>query len=141
MATTSGFTVPSPARDIDNERLLQLVKASHEASGGIYGAPRILDDLREAGERCGRNRVAHLMKLNKLKGSTGFRRPKYGSGKPSHLAPNRLKRLFTVSVPNKAWVTDITYIRTWQGWLYLAVVIDLYSRRVIGWSMKPSLES
>lgn len=55
------------------------------------------------------------------------------------VAPNRLKRQFTVDGPDKAWVTDITYIRTWQGWLYLAVVMDLYARRIVGWSMKPSL--
>jgi putative transposase len=132
---------PKSARERDNERLLKLVKASHSASGGIYGAPRVLDDLRESGERCGLNRVARLMRQNKLRGCMGFRRPRYKSGRPSHLAPNRLQRQFTTTEPNKVWVTDISYIRTGQGWLYLAVVIDLFSRQVVGWSMKPSLES
>jgi len=62
-----------------------------------------------------------------------------GGGPPSLVAPNRLNRQFTVDEPDKAWVTDITYIRTWQGWLYLTVVMDLYARRIVGWSMKPSL--
>ncbi|WP_369068181.1 DDE-type integrase/transposase/recombinase, partial [Burkholderia gladioli] len=60
-------------------------------------------------------------------------------GRPSILAPNRLNRQFTVEAADRAWVTDITYLRTWQGWLYLAVVLDLYSRKVVGWAMKPTL--
>ena len=117
---------PKSARQLEDERLLDLVRASHTASGGVYGCNRVsLDDLREAGERCGRNRIASLMRKNKLQGSTGVRRPKAKFAKPSHLAPNRLKRQFTMTERDKGWVTDITYIRTWEGWLYLAVVIDL----------------
>ena len=69
----------------------------------------------------------------------GYKAPRTISGRPSIIAANRLQREFTVELPDRAWVTDITYIRTWQGWLYLAVVIDLYSRKVVGWSMKPTL--
>ncbi len=73
-----------------------------------------------------------------LRSQTGYRRrPGYYGGKPTVASPNRLERQFNVSEPNKVWVTDITYIRTYEGWLYLAVVLDLCSRQVIGWSMKP----
>jgi putative transposase len=123
----------------DNERLVVLIRASHAASGGIYGSPRVTADLREAGERCGKNRVARLMQIHEIRGVTGCKRPRPLFERPSLLMPNRLQRQFTVSAPNQAWVTDITYIRTWQGWLYLAVVIDLFARKVVGWSMKPTL--
>ena len=130
---------PLPERAQDDERLLVLIRASHTASGGIYGALRVTADLRETGEGCGKNRVARLMRINGISGVTGYKIPRPVFGKPSILIPNRLQRQFTVSCPNEAWVTDITYIRTWQGWLYLAVVIDLFARKVVGWSMKPTL--
>jgi putative transposase len=130
---------PLSNRARENERLLVLIRASHTASGGIYGSPRVTADLREAGETCSKNRVARLMRVNDIRGITGFKRPRPLVGKPSLLMPNRLQRQFTVSRPDEAWVTDITYIRTWQGWLYLAVVIDLFARKVVGWSMKPTL--
>lgn len=79
------------------------------------------------------------MRVNDIRGIMGFKRPRPLIGKPSLLMPNRLRRQFTVNRPDEAWVTDITYIRTWQGWLYLAVVIDLFARKVVGWSMKPTL--
>ena len=79
------------------------------------------------------------MRANKIKAIRGYKAPRQIAGRPSIIVPNRLNREFTVEAPNQAWVTDITYIRTWQGWLYLAVVVDLYARRVVGWSMKPSL--
>lgn len=69
----------------------------------------------------------------------GYKKPRQVAGRPSIIAPNRLNRAFTVKQPDSAWVTDITYLRTWEGWLYLAVVIDLHSRKVVGWSMKPTL--
>ena len=79
------------------------------------------------------------MKTHKIKALRGYKAPRHIVGRPSIIAPNRLNREFTVEQPDTAWVTDITYIRTWQGWLYLAVVVDLFSRKVVGWSMKPSL--
>jgi putative transposase len=128
---------PLSNRARHDERLLVLIRASHTASGGIYGSPRVTADLREAGERCSKNRVARLMRLNEVRGITGYKRPRPLFAKPSLLMPNRLQRQFTVSRPDEVWVTDITYIRTWQGWLYLAVVIDLFARKVVGWSMQP----
>ena len=130
---------PLSDRAIENERLLGLIRASYAASGGVYGAPRVFADLREVGERCGRHRVARLMRINTIRALRGYKKPRHIAGRPSILAPNTLNRGFTVERPDQAWVTDITYLRTWQGWLYLAVVVDLYSRKVVGWSMKPTL--
>jgi putative transposase len=79
------------------------------------------------------------MRENKLRAVRGYKVPGKHYGRPSIVAPNLLNQAFTVDQPDTAWVTDITYIRTWQGWLYLAVVVDLYSRRVIGWSMKATM--
>ena len=79
------------------------------------------------------------MKSNGIKALHGYKVPRMIHGRPSIITPNKLERRFTVARPDCAWVTDITYIRTWQGWLYLAVILDLYSRRVVGWSMKPTL--
>ena len=84
-----------------------------------------------------KHRVAGLMRTYKIRALRGYKAPRAIKERPSIIAPNRLNRVFTVDTPNKAWVTDITYIRTWQGWLYLAVVLDLYARNVVGWSMKP----
>jgi putative transposase len=130
---------PLSDRAIEDRRLLTLIQASYMASGKIYGSPRIYGDLREVGEGCGRHRVARIMREENIRAIRGYRAPGYVRGRPSLVAPNRLQRQFTVEEPNRAWVTDITYIRTWEGWLYLAVVVDLYSRKVVGWSMKPTL--
>ncbi|MNE09082.1 IS2 transposase TnpB [compost metagenome] len=130
---------PVSERDQDNDRLLKLIRDSYAASRGVYGALRVYGDLREAGESCGKHRVARLMRANRIKALRGYKAPRPIAGRPSIIAPNHLNRAFTVDAPNKAWVTDITYIRTWQGWLYLAVVVDLYARKVVGWSMKPTL--
>jgi putative transposase len=130
---------PLSDRAIENQRLLELIRASYAASGGVYGAPRVFQDVREVGETCGKHRVARLMRAHKIKALRGYRAPRAIAGRPSIIAPNRLQRAFTVERPDTVWVTDITYIRTWQGWLYLAVVVDLYSRMVVGWSMKPTL--
>jgi putative transposase len=79
------------------------------------------------------------MRRHQIKAIRGYKTPRAIVGRPSIIAPNHLNREFTVAHPDQVWVTDITYLRTWQGWLYLAVVVDLYSRKVVGWSMKPSL--
>lgn len=130
---------PDSAHAKEDARLLSLIRDSYAASGGVYGSRRVLGDLREIGEQCGKHRVARLMRAHRLKAQRGYKAPRPIAGRPSLLAPNHLNREFSVDQPDKAWVTDITYIRTWQGWLYLAVVIDLYSRRVVGWSMKPTM--
>jgi putative transposase len=131
--------VPISRRVAEDATLLVEIQRSYEDSYGIYGSPRIHRDLREAGIRCGVKRVARLMQQARPKSTRGYRRPRHISGKPSIVAPNRLQQQFTVAQPDAAWVTDITYVRTYEGWLYLAAVIDLYSRTVVGWSMKPTM--
>ncbi len=79
------------------------------------------------------------MRKNRIQAIHGYKVPRGTRGRPSLITPNRVQREFTVVKPNQVWVTDITYIRTWQGWLYLAVVINLFARNVVGWSMKPTL--
>lgn len=130
---------PLSARAREDRRLLALIRDSYEASGRVYGSPRITLDLREMGEVVNKKRVARIMRENNIRAVYGYKIPKKVIGRPSIVSANRLQRQFTVDEPDQAWVTDITYIRTWQGWLYLAVVIDLYSRKVVGWSMRPTL--
>jgi putative transposase len=130
---------PISNRRQEDARLLRLIRASFVASHGIYGAPRVFLDLREAGETCSKHRVARLMREANLRALHGYRMRRWAVGKPSVLIPNLLQRQFTATRPNKAWVTDITYIRTWQGWLYLAVVMDLFSRMIVGWAAEPSI--
>lgn len=130
---------PLSERAIEDQRLLVLIRASYTGSGGVYGYRRVHLDLREVGETCGKHKVARIMKANNIKAIHGYKIPRGIYGRPSVIAPNKLQREFTVERPDRAWVTDITYIRTWQGWLYLAVVMDLFARKVVGWSMKPTL--
>jgi len=132
--------VPRSAREIEDERLTGLIKQFWLESGGIYGYRKIHRDLRDIGERCGKHRVRRLMRLAGLRAQVGYRRPRQKSGPASVVAPNRLQQQFNVAEPNEAWVSDITHIRTHEGWLYLAVIVDLYSRRVIGWSMQSRIK-
>jgi putative transposase len=113
-----------------------LIKTIHEESNGEYGSPKIHGELRRRGTRCGRKRVARLMRKDGLKAKT-MRKFKATTNSKHTLpvAENLLDRDFRPSEPNKAWAADITYVWTNEGWLYLAVVIDLYSRAVVGWSM------
>ncbi len=129
-------------RALEDARLGTLIVAAHREGRGTYGSPRILDDLREAGERVGRKRVARLMKERDLVGEMK-KRWRHPSAAPSDAvcAPNTLDRAFNVAEPNRVWASDITYVRTYEGWLYLAVVIDLFSRRVVGWSIQSSLHT
>ena len=103
------------------------------------GYRRVHGDLNEIGEICGKSRVGRIMQLNRIKAVRGYKAPRRIAGRPSVVAPNRVQRQFTVVRANQVWVTDTTYILTWQVWLYLAVVIDLFARNVVGWSMKPAL--
>jgi len=136
----SGFyawcTAPERQRALEDRRLLGHIKQSWLESGAVYGYRKVSEDLRDLGEQCGINRVHRIMRAAGLRSQTGYgkRRFKRG-GSPSVVAPNHLQRQFDVTEPNKVWVTDITYIRTHEGWLYLAAVLDLFSRQVIGWSM------
>ena len=130
---------PLSNRAQEDARLLRLIRAFFTASQGVYGAPRVFLDLREAGETCRKHRVARLMREHNLRALHGYRTRRWSVGKPAVLIPNLLQRQFTVTRPNKAWVTDITSIRTWRGWLYLAVVMDLFSRKIVGWSAGPTI--
>ena len=132
---------PISARQKEDQRLSGLIKQSWLESGGVYGYRKITEDLRDLGERCGKHRIYRLMKAEGLRSQTGYRRRPGKHCRPSVVAPNQLEQQFDVEAPNQAWVTDITYIRTHEGWLYLAVVLDLFSRQVIGWSMQSRMET
>jgi putative transposase len=130
---------PVSKRAQEDARLLRLIRASFVASHGIYGSPRVFLDLREAGETCSKHRVARLMRVNKIRAVHGYRTRHRSASKSATLIPNLVKRNFDVTRPNAVWVTDITYIRTWEGWLYLAIVMDLFSRKIVGWSSRPTI--
>ena len=98
--------------------------------------------MRDLGESCGNHRGARLLKLEGLRSHTGYRRrPGVRGIQPAVVAPNHLQRQFTTAQPNQSWETDITYIRTHEGWLYLAIVVDLFSRQVVGWSMGSRIDT
>jgi putative transposase len=127
---------PISNRDEENQRLVSQIKQFHQASRAIYGSPRITKDLQEAGERCSENRVARLMKAGHIQSKMAKKFVITTDSKQSMApAPNLLRRQFKVDGVNRSWVTDTTFIGTRQGWMYLAVVLELYSRQVIGWSM------
>ena len=127
---------PQSRRERANQRLLARIRTLHRESDGVLGSPRMWETLRYDGEGCSRNRVARLMRVDGLQGIPQRRRwrKKSSSTRPDHVQ-NHLDRDFAASQPNTKWVTDITYIRTAEGWLYLCVVVDLYSGRIVGWSM------
>ena len=126
---------PQSRRAADDRRLLGLLKQTWLESGGVYGYRKLTLDMRDLGETCSRHRVAKLLRAEGIKAQRGYRkRPRQHGGAPAIVAPNLLEQQFTVSTPNTAWVTDITYIHTHEGWLYLAAVLDLYSRQIVGWA-------
>jgi len=128
---------PLSLRALEDARQTELIQQAWADSGKVYGYRKLTDDLRDAGETCSENRVARLASLAGIAAQIGYkRRPGRYGGKPAVVADNTLDRQFEVDAPDRVWVTDITYIRTHEGWSYLAVVIDLFSRRVIGWSMQ-----
>jgi len=116
--------------------LMAEVKRVHQDSRGVYGSPRVHAELVAKGIHAGRHKVARLMRLARLRGCPKRRFRVTTQRDPSHpVAKNLLKQNFSTDAPNQRWAADITYIPTHQGWLYLAVVMDLYSRRIVGWSM------
>jgi putative transposase len=127
---------PASLRKQSNDRLLTRIRRLHAQSDGVFGSPRMWEELRYLGEPCSRNRVARLMRRDGLRGVPQRRRwqTKQAGTRPDGVQ-NHLDRDFTADEPNTKWVTDITYIRTSEGWLYLSVVLDLYSGRIVGWSM------
>jgi transposase InsO family protein len=141
----SGFYAWLEGRDsrgLNDRRLLGSIREIFAASGETYGSPRISHELRERGVACDKARVERLMREN---GITPPRKKKYrvttDSNHPNPVAPNILHRDFTSPGPNCRWAGDITYVWTWAGWLYLAVVLDLFSRRVVGWAMDSRLDT
>lgn len=126
-----------------NQALVTLIEAEHTNSRGTYGSPRVHVVLRRQGVVCGHNRVARLMRLHGIVALP--RRKNHPITTQRQLgvvpAPNRLAQDFLAPAPNRKWVSDFTYIATQEGWLYLAVVLDLYSRKVIGWSMSQQMDS
>ncbi|EDW7382767.1 IS3 family transposase, partial [Salmonella enterica subsp. enterica serovar Alachua] len=130
---------PHSQREQANQMLTGQIKQFWLESGCVYGYRKIHLDLRDTGQQCGVNRVWQLMKRAGIKAQVGYRSPRARKGEDSIVAPDRLQRQFNPDAPDERWVTDITYIRTHEGWLYLAVVVDLFSRKVIGWSMQPRM--
>jgi len=126
-------------RALSNERLTGLIRQSFAQSDRTYGSPRVWRDLLAWGEAVGENRVARLMHKAQLEARSKRRRLPldYGVRSAHCIASNVLNRQFVAPGPNRKWAADFTYVWTAEGWLYVAVVIDLYSRKVIGWSMTP----
>jgi len=144
-ATRSGFYAwlrRGSKREQDDRRLLVAIRECFQENRRAYGSPRIYEELKARGIRCSRTRVERLMREA---GITPPRRRRFRKTTDSdHTLPvagNLLNRDFTSSAPNQRWATDITYVWTLEGWLYLAVVLDLYSRRIIGWAMDKRLEA
>lgn len=144
--STSGYYAwkqrePS-ARATANARLLERIREHHKNSDGNYGQPRILKDLVAEGLAVGHNRVARLMRRN---GLVGVSRRKgcwtTVRDRAARPAPDLVQRAFVADAPNKLWVADITYVPTWAGFLYLAVVLDVFSRRIVGWAMANHLRT
>ena len=127
---------PEAPRAAEDAELVVEIKAAHKAGRGNYGSPRVHRELRAKGRRVGKKRVARLMRREGILGRRKKRFRKTTDSNHSHpIAPNVLERNFDVELPNAAWVTDVTYVWTHEGWLYLAAILDLFSRRVVGWAV------
>ena len=128
------------ARQQADQALTEQIRVVHADSRQTYGSPRVHAALRQQGVCCGRKRVARLMRQADLAGCRARRRTRTTRSEPTHQpAPNLVARQFGVAAPDQLWVGDITYIPTWEGWLYLAVLVDACSRRVVGWAMAEHL--
>ena len=144
--STSGYYAwrkrqPSRRAQAD-QKLLKRIRTIHERSKGTYGVPRIHAELAEAGVCVSRKRVARLMRTAHLRGVSRRKAPRTTQRKPgSRPAPDLVKRNFTAAGPDRLWIADVTYIPTWAGWLYLAVVVDVWSRKVVGWAMSTHLRT
>ena len=131
---------PQSKRQQENEKILIEIKESHKNSRRAYGSPRITVELRAKGMKCGENRVALLMKIHGIVGkATKKFKATTNSKHALPVAENLLKQNFAAEKPNTVWVSDITYVWTSEGWLYLAVILDLFSRQVVGWAMSDRL--
>jgi transposase InsO family protein len=133
---------PVSAGEMANRELLEKIKVVHAESRETYGSPRIYQELKDQGVVCSENRVARLMRLYHIQAKqTRCYKVTTKRNKAHPVAPNVLQRDFAADRPNQKWVTDITYISTLEGWLYLAAILDLYSRRVVGWAMSDRMTS
>ena len=132
---------PQSVRARTDVAILQTIRASFVLSDSTYGARRMIDEVRDAGHVCGRQRVARLMRGAALRARPRRRALPIDAGIRAIIAPNVLDRQFTATAPNQKWVADFTYIWTREGWLYVAAVLDLFSRRVVGWSMQTAMTS
>ena len=124
---------PEPARALADAEIVVKIKAAYRAGRGSYGSPRVFRELRANGQRIGRKRVERLMREQGIVARK--KRPFRKTTDSNHahpIAPNVLERKFEVELPNSAWVTEVTYVSTDEGWLYLAAILDLFSRRVVG---------
>jgi putative transposase len=127
---------PPSNRELGDAWLVEKIRVIHSSSRGTYGSPRVHAELRFNGIRVGRKRVERLMRQQRLSGLVRRRRGRTTIRVPGvRVADDLVGRDFTAPAPNRLWVADITYLRTWEGWLYLAAVVDCYSRRVVGWSI------
>ena len=133
---------PPSEREMANQELYRKIETVYDRNHGTYGSPRIYQELRRQGFACSENRVARLMRLRGLRArQTKSYKTTTKRNQADSVAPNVLKRDFVADRPNEKWVTDITYIPTEEGWLYLAAVLDLYSRRIVGWAMSDRMTS
>jgi putative transposase len=135
---------PPSARSKADGVLTECIKRIHRDSRGTYGAPRVHAELRASGIRCGKKRVARLMRKAELVGCGGRRRVRTTRRcvlQRAPAAPDLVMRNFTPEGPDRLWVADITYAGSWEGWLYLAFVLDAFSRKVVGWSMANHLRT
>jgi len=133
---------PESKRHKDNEKILMEIKESHKMSRRTYGSPRITKDIQARGTKCSENRVARLMKIHGIIAKTKKKFKATTNSKHNlPVAENLLNQNFVTEKPNTVWASDITYIPTLEGWLYLVVILDLYSRQVVGWAMSDRLTS
>ena len=143
--STSGFyawlTRRPSSRKVQDQRLKSKISEIHQRSRGTYGSPRILAELKFLGERTSRKRVQRLMKELGVFGASRRRWVTTTTRDHSRPAPDLVKRSFVAQRPNQLWVADITYIPTWEGFLFLSVVLDVYSRKIVGWAMATHLKT
>jgi transposase InsO family protein len=144
--STSGYYAwlsrPKSARQSTNDDVVQAIRDIHQGRCVVYGSPRVHRELRRRGHRAGRHRVARLMRLHGICAHVKRRRVKTtDSAHKLPVAANLLDRQFTASAPDRKWVGDISYIPTEEGWLYLAIVLDLFARKVVGWAMDDNMRT
>jgi len=133
---------PASAREMANQDLYIKIKAVYNANHGVYGSPRIYHELKKQGIACSENRVARVMRLRGLQAKQSRRfKSTTKRNKTQPAAPNLLKQDFEADQPDQKWLADITYIATLEGWLYLAAILDLYTRGIIGWAMSDRITS